>query len=223
MKRFSVALAICLLTAGAAVAAPSVTIGRLADTYPLTPLSGEFMITPNAELAEQLGSGAAFQSFCLEMYEPIVVGETYRAFVSNEVTLGGDLLPGELPGPGGGDLLSPETAYLYTEFRAGTLDGYAYVGGERVGSALSLQSAIWYLEGERPYEGLTPLAKTFIAAAMESGWTDLGDVVVLTLDQGSKECHQDMLALATIPAPGAVLLSSLGLGLVGWLKRRRAM
>jgi hypothetical protein len=30
-------------------------------------------------------------------------------------------------------------------------------------------------------------------------------------------------SVSPIPAPGAVILSSLGLGLVGWLKRRRAM
>jgi hypothetical protein len=226
MKRFSMMFAICLLAAGVAAAAPSVTIGRVADTYPLTPLSGEFMLTPNAELADLLGSGAPFQSFCLEVYEGITVGSTYQADLNNEAILGGGLRPGESPGSGGGDVISPETAYLYTEFRAGTLDGYVYTGSGRVGSALALQTAIWYLEGEAGYqnlEGLSPLAATFIGAAMESGWTDTGDVVVLNLTQGGKVCYQDMLALSTIPAPGAVLLSSLGLGIVGWLRRRRAM
>ena len=35
--------------------------------------------------------------------------------------------------------------------------------------------------------------------------------------------YQDMLAVATIPAPGAICLSSFGLAILGWLRTRRSL
>ena len=51
----------------------------------------------------------------------------------------------------------------------------------------------------------------FIAVAGGSGGND-GKTAIL-----------DSVSITVIPAPGAILLGSIGIGLVGWLKRRRAL
>ncbi len=227
MKRFSVTLAVCLLAAGVAAATPTVAISRTEGTWSkYWPQGGEYTLAPNSELAGLIGSSETFQSFCLELSECAYEGYTYDASVNDEALQGGKRWLGEPKGDDGGDMISPETAYLYTQFRAGTLEGYTFeLGDERGASARGLQEAIWYLEGEssRTFDELLPASQAFIELAQNADWTTTGSVRVLNLTNPDGSLAQDMLTLATVPAPGAVLLSSVGLGVVGWLKRRRIM
>jgi hypothetical protein len=231
MKRFSVMLIVCLGFVGVALAVPEVDVGRLAGTYlDPPPFTGEFQLTPNTDLALLLGSSNPFQSFCLEAYEDVAIGSTYFAKLNDEaIAGGGNLGPA---GPDGGDPLSPQTAWLYAQFRAGpagALVGYDFSPGDgRKASAWAFQQAIWHLEDEVGYQnlaGLSPLAQSFVTQAGLGGWTTIGNVRVLNLYPGlyAKTVNQDMLALVTIPAPGAVLLGSLGVGLVGYLRRRAVL
>lgn len=229
MKRFFFLVLLGSLLVSPAFAVPSVTVGRMAGTYPAAPLSGEFTLTPDAELSALLGGTGSFQSFCIEAHEHVTVDSTYEAVVNDEAILGDGRRPGEPAGPDGGDLISPETAYLYSQFRAGTLVGYDFTPGDgRKASALNLQVAIWYLEGEVGYQDLDMLsdeAKGFIDRARASGWDSINNVRVLNLYGGEagKECFQDMLTLASVPVPGAVILGGIGTCLIGWLRRRRAI
>lgn len=186
----------------------------------------------NTAYASVAKSAAAnsFQTFCMERDEFIVTPVDITVSTTNVDASGNDVGPGSHAVQGGvntnnGDNLDPKTAYLYTQFAQGVLAGYDYtVGAGRVASADALQKAIWYIEGEVPTLA-AGLATTFYNDAVNAGWNDIGNVRVLNLYAAGYRnnlgfAKQDMLYL--IPAPAAAVLGLLGLGLVGWVKRRMA-
>jgi len=190
--------------------------------------------------------GAKFVTFCLEENET-VSGNTrnYYAVVNTAAVrgnggsvAGGNPLYDPLLDPGNtgtdskgqknqGDPLSPLTAYLFTEFSAGTLSSYRYSGtvSERKDDAAQLQKAIYYIEGEVGSIG-TGQAKTWYDEAVAAGWTDLGNVRVLNLYTGYDSSTGKVSGLAQdiliIPLPGAVLLGFLGLSAAGIKLRKFA-
>lgn len=119
---------------------------------------------------------ADFQSFCLERNETIGNGATYQFSIDAAAVRGG--LGGQNPTGSTTDPIGSATAFLYRSFRMGTLSNYAYNGaglsssqiaGEgwsvwsvaagtannnqearRERAARTLQTAIWFLEGELP-------------------------------------------------------------------------
>ena len=78
-----------------------------------------------------------FQTFCIERHVEFSPGRTYNYKIT-------DGSPG--------NNISIGTAWLYSQFRDGTLEGYDYVYGYgRSKSATELQNAIWFLEDQGGY------------------------------------------------------------------------
>lgn len=179
---------------------------------------GEFGLAklPNA-------STELFRTFCVQTSE-------YLDFNAAGFTVAGI---GNASVVAGGSVLTPETAFLYTAFRAGTLPGYDYTLGSpaHVTAADNLQKAIWKLEGEA--NGATNAYYQYAKDAVDSdntvragnlygdanAWvgTGSGNVRILNLQWATtREGHaagtsaQDVLVL--VPTPDALIG---GLGLIG--------
>ncbi len=187
---------------------------------------GEFTLKNTSSSAiGTVQAGQTWQTFCLEYPEHIQFGVTYYGAINTGAVRGGNsgqTTPNYDP-------LDARTAYLYSRFRQNTLSNYNHDDY----SAKNLQVAIWKLENELDdgngntftdinYDDYQQ-AKEWVneaTSAVDSGqWSGLGNVRVINLYSSTGGNRQDQLII--VPAPTSFVLATLGLGLVGYLRRRQ--
>jgi hypothetical protein len=212
------------------------TAGASADTVSVSfapfqaATGGEFQVVPITGFAGLTGLGSdvsasTYQTFCLERDE-FVSQTTYDFSIDNGAIGGG--YGGQV---GSLDPISAQTAYLFTQFRQGTLSNYNYGGtvAQRKTSATALQIAIWILEDEYTGAGgpvpFNVQANAWITEAnnaVAGAWGNtLGSVAVLNLSLGGVN-NQSMLTLIPLPPAAWVGLSGL-VGVVGVAAARRRL
>ncbi|HIJ71727.1 MAG TPA: hypothetical protein HPP87_10250 [Planctomycetes bacterium] len=204
---FTIALLILSLNAPSAPAAPII---RISGTQPAHTV--EVLELDDWTSLGRYGEGDTFRTFCLESGEYFRSGRTYYADISTAAVMGGESVS---------DPLDEKTAYIYTR----------YINGEYAGvSELDVQKAIWYLEDEDG--GVNNSLVSEAAAAVSSGaWSGIGDVRVMNLwqcydpqtDTYSGWAQDQLITVSVIPAPSAIMLSSVGLLAVRWLRRRKRL
>jgi len=210
-------IAFCLITSTCLAGVSRIYIGDRTGTFGST-AGGEFKINWTGDEDPLPGhpAGEVYKSFCLEYSEYISLNSSYDAVLNTGAVFGSE---------GGFDPLDPRTAYLYDKWLNGD---FAYNDT----SADLLQKAIWYIEDEGSHGENNAYVAEANAAVTSGDWFDewgpgsIGNIRVLnlyTVGYAGDPCYRKQDQLVRIPAPGAILLGGIGVGLVGWLRRRRTL
>jgi len=195
---------------------------------------GEFTATGITPVNGPLGS--TFQTFCIEYTENLRFGSQYEYKINSGAVKGGAGNTAVDPYTGlSMDNVSIGTAWLYSQFRAGTLANY--FGADQLKRAGDLQMAIWYLEDETSsltgttFNGYTPDGSVYYnLAKANAGGGSLSDTQVkadsggaygvvalnlfsagspgaVTIDGQTYDVNQDVLAI--VPEPTTMVAGAL--------------
>jgi len=164
---------------------------------------GAFKATSLTGYNGETDGAGQFLTFCMEKYETFTPGQNYTTTI-NDHTIGAV----------GNVALSAKVAFLYTNYRLGSLAGFDNSPSDNG----KLQEAIWALQNNMAAPA--PGANEFYDLAIASNWQDIGNVRVLNLYSSDGSMRQDQLTMVPLPPAAWAGLATMG---VAAIARRRSM
>jgi hypothetical protein len=237
MKKF------CMVLSLAGVMAASNLYASFDGTVTL--YQGSYSYGNGGEFTAVTSGLGTFQTFCIEYNEEFGPGGTYQYTQNTGAVAGGPGANATDPNTGlPMDNISIGTAWLYSQFRAGTLTldtgTGSYFNANQQANAGELQQAIWLLEDEAGGvdNGYVTLAETALGknlAQIEADSNGAYGVIALNLSDGpystavqspngqTYNLNQDQLAIVPEPTTiiaGALLLLPFGASTLRILRRK---